>query len=448
MSKQFENEVVPVSDAARGLGRSHTVLLAEEADVAAKSTGPDEETRLDRSFFHDPHSFYRRVRDTAPATRVTMWGGIRVWLITQYDDARALLSDVRLSKDFHGAMALLPPGGAGAHGSLFNLTMLQMDPPDHTRLRRLVVKAFTPRVVARMAPLIAQIADELLEDVAAVANNGEVDLIQSFAAPLPIRVIGELLGIPARESERFRNLVDPLLTSLDRAEVDAAETALTGLLRGFIEAKRQAPSQDLLSALVTATDHGDQLSEEELLATTYLLILAGYETTVNLIANGTLALLQNPSQLALLREDPAGRLPGAIEEFLRYESPVNIATLRFTTVPIRVGHIDIPAGEFVQIALPAANRDGHQFEAPERLNIRRKFNPHLSFGHGIHYCLGAPLARLEGRIAFDRLLARFDRMVLPSHVELQYRPSTLMRGLKALPVLLGNATREGRRSPG
>jgi cytochrome P450 len=176
-----------------------------------------------------------------------------------------------------------------------------------------------------------------------------------------------------------------------------------------------------------------------LLGTTYLLILAGYETTVNLIGNSILALLQNPSQLAVLREDLAGRIPDAVEEFLRYESPVNIATLRFTTVPIRVGPVDIPAGEFVQIALPAANRDGNRFDEPEQLDIRRKPNPHLSFGHGIHYCLGAPLARLEGQIALARLLARFDQMALPSPAKLQYRPSTLMRGLTSLPVLFGDA---------
>jgi cytochrome P450 len=292
-----------------------------------------------------------------------------------------------------------------------------------------------------MAPRIAEIADELLDGVAARADSGAVDLMQWFAAPLPIRVIGELLGVPAREGERFRKLVDPLLTSLNPAETDVAQSALRDLLQGLIAGKRQNPGPDLLTALVATAGDDDRLSEEELLATTYLLILAGYETTVNLISNGILALLQNPSQLALLREDPAGRLPDAVEEFLRYESPVNIATLRFTTVPIRVGPINIPAGELVQIALPAANRDSDQFDEPERLDIRRNPNPHLSFGHGIHYCLGAPLARLEGQIALGRLLARFGQMALPCPAELQYRSSTLMRGLKSLPVLLGDPPR-------
>jgi cytochrome P450 len=441
MSGQFENEVIPVTGAVRGQGGAHTARFVEKHHVATNSTGESGETRLDRSFFQDPHSFYRRLRDAAPATRVRMWGDVPVWLITQYDEARTLLSDSRLSKDFHGALALFPPGGAGAHGSLFNKTMLHMDPPDHTRLRRLVVKAFTPRVVEGMTARIAEIADELLDGVAAAANSGPVDLMESFAAPLPMRVIGELLGVPTGEGERFRNLVDPLLTRLDPAETDGAQSALSDLLQGLIASKRQTPGQDLLTALVAATEDNDRLSEDELLAMTYLLILAGYETTVNLIGNGVLALLQNPSQLALLRDDPAGRIPDAVEEFLRYESPVNIATLRFTTVPIRVGSVDIPAGEFVQIALPAANRDGNRFDEPDQLDIRRKPNPHLTFGHGIHYCLGAPLARLEGQIALARLLARFDQMALPSPAELQYRPSTLMRGLKSLPVLFGDAAR-------
>lgn len=447
MSEQFNGEVGPPTRGERGQkNRSLTVRIAEDTP-APTSIGTGEETRLNRAFLQDPHSFYQRLRDTAPATRVTMWGGVRVWLITQYDEARTLLNDSRLSKDFRDARALFSPNSAGAHASALNLNMLHMDPPDHTRLRRLVGKAFTQRVVERMAPRITQIADELLDNVAAVANNGAVDIMQSFAGPLPIRVIGELLGLPTSEAEGFQKLVSPLLTSLDRAELDAAESALTELLQRLIADKRQTPSQDLLTALVAATDDDDRLSEEELLATTHLLILAGYETTVNLIGNGILALLQHPSQLALLRQDPAGRLPDAVEEFLRYEGPVNIATLRFTTVPIRIGRADIPAGEFIQIALPAANRDANQFDEPGRLDIRRQPNPHLSFGHGIHYCLGAPLARMEGRIAFDRLLARFDRMVLPNHVALEYRASTLMRGLKSLPVLLGDAVGDNRKWP-
>jgi cytochrome P450 len=206
----------------------------------------------------------------------------------------------------------------------------------------------------------------------------------------------------------------------------------------LIASKRLIPCDDLLTALVQTTDDGDQLSEDELLATAYLLILAGYETTVNLIGNGILALLQNPAQLARLRRDPTG-LPAAVEELLRFESPVNIATLRFTTVPIQVGDVDIPAQQLVMIALLSANRDERQFVDAERLDISRKPNAHLSFGYGIHHCVGAPLARMEAQIALGRLLARFDRVHLAEPSTLEYRNSTLMRGLRALPVLLGDA---------
>jgi cytochrome P450 len=192
----------------------------------------------------------------------------------------------------------------------------------------------------------------------------------------------------------------------------------------------------LLSALVAVSDDGDQLSEAELLATAYLLILAGYETTVNLIGNGILALLQDRTQLEMLRANPS-RLPDAVEEFLRFDSPLNIATLRFTTEAILVGEVAIPSGEFVVIALLAANHDPDKFDEPDRLDVNRNPNAHLAFGHGIHYCLGAPLARLEAQIALGRLLERFDRITLDNTATLQYRPSTLMRGLTALPVRLG-----------
>ena len=218
--------------------------------------------------------------------------------------------------------------------------------------------------------------------------------------------------------------------------MSAAENALTHLLATLIERKRKLPTDDLLSALVHTSDVEDRLSPDELVSTAFLLIVAGYETTVNLIGNGVLALLHNPSQQAALRSDPA-LMPRAVEEFLRFESPLNMATLRFTTETLRVGDIEIPAGQPVLVALLAANHDGRQYDDPDRLDVTRTRNPHLAFGHGIHHCLGAPLARLEGEIAIGRLLARFQRIALDSTVVLQYRRSTLMRGLFALPVRLG-----------
>ena len=392
--------------------------------------------RLDRTFVQDPHALYRRLRAEAPAHPVVMWGGVRAWLITRYAEARALLNDPRLSKDQAGALARFPPGTDGSHASSLNVNMLLQDPPDHTRLRRLVTKAFTARAVNQLRPHIGRIADELLDGVEVGAAEGAVDLMEFLAAPLPIRVIGELLGVPAADREKFRTAVDPVLTTTDPDELRAALATLATRLSALIASKRENPADDLLTALVEASDDGDQLSHDELLATAYLLILAGYETTVNLIGNGILALLRNPSQLDVLRANPS-RLPDAVEEFLRFESPLNIATVRFTTVSIRVGEVEIPADEFVMIALLAANHDGDQFDEPDRLDVTRNPNAHLAFGHGIHYCVGAPLARLEGEIALDRLLARFERITLDDIATLQYRNSTLMRGLTTLPVRLG-----------
>lgn len=391
--------------------------------------------RLDRTFIQDPHELYRRLRAEGPAARVVIWGAVPVWLITRYTEARALLSDPRLSKDHARMQALLPPRTGGAHAFSIDATMLQQDPPDHTRLRRLVVKAFTAGAVERMRPGIERITDELLDTLQCAAALGPVDLVESFARPLPLRVIGDLLGVPAALRDRFRTAVEPLLASTHPDEVATASAVLTTLLRQLIAQKRHDPGTDLLTALVDARDNGNRLSESELLATTYLLILAGYETTVNLIGNAVLALVQNPSQLAVLHDQPS-MLIKAVEEFLRYEGPVNIATVRFTTVPIRVGDIDIPENELIMIALLAANRDDRQFDDPDHLDIARKPNAHLAFGHGIHYCLGAPLARLEAEIALDRLLARFPQIALDDAATLQYRTSTLTRALKSLRVQL------------
>jgi cytochrome P450 len=391
--------------------------------------------RLDRAFIQNPHELYRELRADGPVARVVMWGAVPVWLVTRYTEAKALLNDPRLSKDHARLQTLFPPGTGGAHMFAVNATMLMTDPPDHTRLRRLVVKAFTSRAVERLRPDIERITDELLDGLERAAADGPVDLIESFAMPIPVQVIGDLLGVPAVLRLSFRTAVEPLLTSTDAGEVAKASAALVSLLRRLIHDKSQKPGRDLLTAMMEARDNGDQLSDDELLTTAYLLILAGYETTVNLIGNAILALLQNPSQLAALRDRPS-TLPTAVEEFLRYESPINIATMRFTTVPIRVGDVDIPANEFVMIALLAANRDDEQFPDSNRLDITRKPNAHLAFGHGIHYCVGAPLARMEAEIALGRLLARFRRITLDDTATVRYRSSTLTRALESLPVRL------------
>lgn len=384
---------------------------------------------LDRGFMQDPNAVYRALRAQAPAHQVMLWRGLRVWLVTRYTEARQLLADPRLTKDADRMVPLFPPGTDALLGPSLRAHVLLKDPPDHTRLRRLSAKAFTPRTVERLQPEIVHIADDLLSEI----TDGPVDLIEDFAMPLPLRVIGEMLGVPPADSAAFRACVEPILTTTDPAELRTAEQALTDLLSALIDLKRTSPADDVLTGLVRASAGNDHFTENELLSTAFLLILAGYETTVNLLGNGILSLLRHPEQLTAVRAGPA-LLPSAVEEFLRVDSPINIATVRATTERIRLGVVEIPADELVMIALQAANRDEQQFEDPDVLNVSRSPNPHLAFGHGIHHCLGAPLARLEARLAIGRLLATFDEITLNTDDELRYRGSILVRGLVSLPV--------------
>jgi cytochrome P450 len=399
----------------------------------------DGATILGRAFIQDPHALYDELRAQAPAHPVVMWGGLGAWLVTRYADARTLLADPRLSKDGDGMSALFPSGAEALPGFSLRGHMLLKDPPDHTRLRKLAAKAFTVRTVERLRPRIIQIADELLAHV----PDGRVDLMESLAMPLPLRVISEMLGVPADYGDEFRACVEPILTVTNPDVMHAAEVALAELLSALIDRKRGAPADDVLTGLVEASDHSDRFTEYELVSTAFLLILAGYETTVNLIGNGVLALLRQPDQVAALRADPS-LLPGAVEEFLRFDSPINISTVRVTTENVRVGAVEIPANQLVMIALLGANHDDEQFDDPDRLDITRTPNKHLAFGHGIHYCLGAPLARLEGQIAFERLLAKFDPITLDDEASLRYRNSVLMRGLVSLPVHLGRVRTQAR----
>jgi cytochrome P450 len=411
------------------------------------ATTNDPSPKLGRHFIQDPYSLYRRLRTSAPIHPVTIFHGERVWLVTRHAEAVSLLLNRRLSKS-QSSIATRFASGTAAYMALplFN-NMLFSDPPDHTRLRRLVLAtgAFSGTSMTQWRPMIARIADELLDRIADEAQNGPVDLITAYAAELPVRVIGELLSVPAEDRDQFRACVAPILTAIDPVELATANSNLTTVLTKLIASKRRKPSDDLLSALVTAPAQEDRISEVELLSMAFLLISAGYETTVNLLGNGILALLQNPGQLRMLREDP-GLIKTAIEEFLRYESPVNTATLRLTTSEITIGDTTIPENELVLIALSAANRDDRQFNAPDTLNITRDARRHLAFGYGAHYCLGAPLARLEGEIALDRLLSRFDPMTLDSATPIRYRDSIMMRGLVGLSVHLGYRRVDARKS--
>jgi cytochrome P450 len=407
----------------------------------SETTAPFEPKPLGDGYFQDPLSVFARMREESPVTSVITPEGQRAWLITRYEDVRRALADPRLSKDWR---KLRSPGFVPDPSVGFLMAhMLNADPPDHTRLRRLVQKAFTPGRVAGLRPRIEAITASLLDAMAAArdadtAGDGVVDLITEFAFPLPMTVICELLGIPDGDREEFKSWSQVILSSTATFdEYRAAGGAMYGYFTKLLADKRAAPADDLLSALITARDSGDSLDEPELLAMIFLLLVAGHETTVNLIATGTLALLTHPSEFSRLRADPS-LLPGAVEELLRFANPLNHATDRYAPESLEVGGVTIPAGEPVLVVTSSANRDPARFPDPDRLDVGRDASGHVAFGHGIHYCVGAPLARLEGEIAFGALLARFPGLSLalePS--QLRWRPSSLIHGLETLPVRLG-----------
>ncbi|HEX6359196.1 cytochrome P450 [Actinophytocola sp.] len=396
-------------------------------------TGTSTPIALDADFIQDPYTFYRRLRTEAPVREVVMPRGLKVWVVTRYADVRDALANPALHKDMRPVQELFQrhqtKSATNEFGADLSAHMLNSDPPDHTRLRKLVAKAFTMRRVELLRPRIEEITDNLLAGL-----SGEVDLVDEFAFPLPVTVICELLGVPQSDQDDFRGW-SAALVSASAESVGAASMAMSGYLRALIDAKRANPADDMLSALVQTQDDGDELTDVELVSMAFLLLVAGHETTVNLIANGVLALLRNPDQLAALRGDP-GLLPGAIEEFLRYDSPVNHATLRYTVEPTEIGGTTIPEGEFVVVSVTSANRDEARFGGgAETLDVTRPAGGHMAFGHGIHFCLGAPLARLEGQIAIGRLLDRFPNMTLATNADnLRWRNSTLLRGLEKLPV--------------
>jgi cytochrome P450 len=329
-----------------------------------------------------------------------------------------------------------PDEAAGVHA------LLNTDPPEHTRLRPLVQKAFTPRRAGQLRPRTKEIAAGLLDEL--TARGDVVDLLGGYARPLPITVICELLGIPVAD----RGWIWVTVTDYGKGgeELQRVPRELAAYFTGLIAAKRAEPGNDLLSALVLAHDNAHDNAEEdgaeaaltatELLSAAYHLVMAGFDTTLNLIASGTLALLTHPGEMARLRQDPS-LLPAAVEELLRFANPVNHVTARFTTEDLPIGGVVIPAAEQVLIAISSADRDPAQFPDPDRLDLGRDTSGHVAFGHGIHYCLGAPLARMEAEVALGGLLARFPEISLAvSPRELRWRPVSLMNGLESLPVHL------------
>lgn len=392
---------------------------------------------MDGAFAVHPHETYRRWREGGGARRVGFPGPVPLagWVVTGHAACRAALADPRLSKeDATEAFARYLGQPTDGPGGALTTHMLSSDPPRHTRLRRLVQQAFTRRRVARLRPRIEARVAALLD---ALDGRHEADLLGALALPLPLAVILDLLGADPDEPGSLQ-VRGHTVTGDDgdgEVSVPTAE-AMLDRLRTLIAQKRARPGDDLLSALVAARDDGDRLTEDEITSMAFLLVIAGHQTTVNLIANGLHALLTHPEQLAAVRADLT-LLPRVIDEVLRYESPFAIASLRRTTQPVTIEGTTIPAGEFVQIALLAANRDPDVFPDPDRFDPTRDSAGHLAFGHGIHHCLGAPLARLQAEIALAHVLRRFPALRLPHPDRAPaWQNNPRHRGLLTLPVLL------------
>lgn len=367
------------------------------------------------------------MRAQGPVHRVRTAASGEFWLVVGHAQARSALADARLSNDIRHSAGWQDDGG-----NSIGLNMVQTDPPQHTRLRGLVAKEFTSRRIEALRPKIQRITDELLD---AMLPLGRADLVESFALPLPLAVICELLGVPANDRKTFH---DWYLESTDftRPEVAAAAAqAMTGYLAELVAAKRRAPGEDLLSALASRLGEEEAgLTPEEMLGMAFVLLVAGYETAANLLSSGTLALLRHPDQLAALRGDWS-LLENAVEEMLRYEGPVETTAFRYAKEPVEIDGAVIGAGDSVAVVLAAASRDPRRFAEPDRFDIRRDARGHTAFGYGVHHCLGAPLARMQGAIAFRTLLERCPGLALDTDpADLRWRPSLMLRGLHALPV--------------
>ncbi|HYC92960.1 MAG TPA: cytochrome P450 [Thermoanaerobaculia bacterium] len=385
-----------------------------------------------------PYEHWALLRRHAPIHHVRLRNGTKAWLITRYEDAVTVLGDQRFAKDPLRAKSEAgskPPWLPGPLRAL-SRNMLDVDEPDHRRLRTLVQKAFTPRVVEELRPRIQDIARELLDRIEQ-RGTGTADLIVDYAAPIPVTVIAEMLGVEHSDRRRFHrwstDVVAADTSTWHKLRAIPSGIAFILFLRKLIRKRRAALGEDLLSRLIEAQDAGDRLSADELLAMCFLLLVAGHETTVNLIGNGVLALLEHPDQMARLREQP-GLIPNAVEEMLRYGSPLQFATERYATADMEMAGVRIPRGSLVYVALAAANRDEEAFVDAERFDMTREPNRHLAFGHGIHYCLGAPLARLEGQIAIHMLLERFGSIELKPDAVLQWRRGLVLTGVESLPV--------------
>jgi len=391
----------------------------------------------DATFKANPFPFYAQLRTESPVFPVTLPTKQRAWLVTRYDDVLDVLKDERFAKNRRNAMSPAQLKKAPWMPSMFKpleQNMLDSDSPDHTRLRALVHKAFTARMIERMRDQIQALTNELLDGV---ESKGSMDVIADFALPLPLTMIGRILGIPAADNQKFHRWTQVVVSAGTNRNLVALIPTLIrfmGYLKRSIRERRAHPKDDLITALVQAKDGNDQLSEDEIVAMIFLLLVAGHETTVNLIGSGVLALLEHPDQLRKLRHEPE-IIKSAVEELLRFVCPVEMATERYAREDITIAGTTIPRGELVLAVIGSANRDAKYFANSDLLDITRMNNKHLAFGQGVHYCLGAPLARLEGQIAIGALVQRMPNLQLSvAPDQLRWRGAFVLRGLEALPV--------------
>jgi len=384
------------------------------------------------SFRANPFETYTDIRNDNPVMHFNTTQGT-FWFVTGYEEAKIVLSDnKRFVKSYENTLPEDQRSSSGADSDLFTVlyhNMLDMDPPDHTRLRGIVSKAFTNRRIQEMAPRIQEIADELIDNF---PQHGQIDLIDNYAFPLPIIVIAEILGIPTADRDKFR--------LWSNSFIDGAGDYMRNMMDFIqyiahaVQSRRTDPKGDLISALIQAEENGEHLTEQEIYSMIVLLIVAGHETTVNLISNGVVALLEHPEKLTQLRQN-LDLTENAIEEFLRYNGAVDHTTARYAAEDVMLGGQLIPRGSGIIISLVAVNRDPRNFQNPADFDINRENTKHLGFGYGVHYCLGAPLARLEGKIAVNTLIQRVPdlKLAVPAS-KLEYRNSTVIRGLVRLPV--------------
>jgi cytochrome P450 len=405
-------------------------MTAERAEAAPIRPGP--------GFGQNPHPFLHSLREAGPVHRVLLPDGTESWWVTRYEEVVACIGDhERFSSEVHRAVqsdAIQNSQALIRKDPTLRYTMINRDPPDHTRMRKLVVRAFSARRVDALLPRIRERAETLLDQMA--GRQGPVDLVRNYAFPLPVGIICDLLGVPEEDSQYFGGLITGLIGAAGGQQALDSIGALKNFMAEKLEEKRVTPADDVLTGMVEAADEEGLLSKEELPAMSLQLLTAGHETSIYLISGGTLRLMEHPDQAGLLRKDSA-LLRNAIDELLRFDPPPVPGVFRYATEDVAVGGVTIPKGSLVILSLAAANRDPRHFPEPDKLDLTRQDTENMAFGGGIHYCLGARLARLEGEIAIGSLFGRFPGMKLAiPFEEVRWKPLNFLRGLTELPVLL------------